>query len=374
MKKPELSIIMPCYNESRNLPIIVERLAAFWPAVNFELILVNNGSRDDSERVLQELAAKGTGFLRTVRIETNKGYGHGVLTGLKAARADLVAYSHADIQTPPEDVIRAFQLAKENGLDLRQALVKGERINRRKEEQATTKGLEMIAFWLLGYRVFDMNGQPKLFHRDLLQSLKDAPDDFSFDVYVMYKAVQKGLKVVTFPVDFGLRLHGQSHWASSRIKKVKTIAGYIKNILMMSLRDLPDNNNPIKQLFKFCIVGVCGAAINYGIFYALYAGIHLYYVVASLFGYLLAGAAIFLFNRQWTFAVRQGKPSGQFIRYMLLIGGSFLANGLSIYIFTDLVNIRAEFSQLLTMAITTAINFVGAKLWVFKPDREIKYG
>lgn len=366
MKGPELSIILPCYNESLNIPVIVEQIAAFWPKVSFELILVNNGSTDDSARVMEEMQNRFNDFLRIVTIEKNIGYGHGVLMGLKASRAQVLAYTHADIQTPPVDIFRAYALFNGHVSDKKQVLIKGLRIHRRKEEQMLTGGLEKISSFMLGYPLRDINGQPKLFHRNFMDDFSDVPVDFSFDLYVMYKAMQKEMEVVTFPVDFGVRLHGESKWSASPMKKIRTIRGYLNNILKLSLRNISDNRNPIRQFIKFCLVGCFGASVNYGLFYLFYKWFAVHYVVASLCGYFVAAAAIFIFNHQWTFAVKQGRVSRQFIKFIILIIFSFLMNGLSIYLFTEGLHLRAEVSQLITMVITTIINFTGSKSWVFK--------
>lgn len=365
MNIPELSIVLPCYNESRNIPIIVERLSKYRPEINFELILVNNGSTDDTANVLTGLM-KSNEFVSVVTIRENIGYGHGIMSGLKASRADIVAYSHADIQTPPDDIFRAFKMAKGNGLDIEAVMIKGERINRREDEQFLTNAYSRVSSLILGYRLHDINGQPKLFHKKFLKHLTSPPLDFSFDVYVIYKALQNNLEIVTFPVDFGLRIHGESKWASSPIKKYKTILGYFRNIASISLKNISDNNNPIKQFFKFCFVGTFGSSINYGTFYLLYKAFSIYYAISSLIGYFLAAAAIFIFNRSWTFNIKHGHISRQFVMFILLISFSFLINGLSIYFFTDKAGFRPEISQVITMAITTTINFLGSKFWVFE--------
>lgn len=373
MTRPELSIVLPCYNESRNIPIIVERLSRYRPEVNFELILVNNGSTDDTEKVLKRLMESHEN-IRVVTIGKNIGYGHGIMSGLKASRADLVVYSHADIQTPPEDTIKAFKIIKGNNIDkgIESVLVKGRRINRREEEQFLSDAFTKIAYLMLGYKINDINGQPKLFHRELIDKLTHPPLDFSFDLYVMYKALQNGYEIKIFPVDFGLRLHGESRWASSPMKKYKTILGYLKNILFISLRNLSDNNNPVKQFIKFCFVGTLGALINYSTFYLFYSVFSVYYVSSSLMGYFLAAAMIFLFNRTWTFNIKEGRMSKQFMLFVTLITFSFAVNGISIYLLTDALGLRPEISQLITMGITTAINFAGSKFWVFNSPINIK--
>lgn len=252
MKKPELSIVLPCYNESGNIPIVVERFSKFWPKINFELIMVNNGSTDDSAVVLQDMEGKYSEFLRTVTIEKNIGYGHGIMAGLKEATSDVVAYSHADIQTPPEDVIKAYRLINERGIDINKSLIKGMRINRRKEERFLSKGMEIFASLILCYRMKDINSQPKLFSKSFIEKLTNPVLDFSFDVYVLLKALQNGLNIYTFPVDFGLRIHGESKWAASFFSKHKTVMHHVRNILILGVKE-KTWQLPFKRTWQFVI-------------------------------------------------------------------------------------------------------------------------
>ena len=73
-----------------------------------EVVLVDNGSRDDTPNVLAELLPRHPGC-RGLRVETNRGYGFGILTGLRAARGDVLGWTHADMQTDPADAIVGFE-------------------------------------------------------------------------------------------------------------------------------------------------------------------------------------------------------------------------------------------------------------------------
>ena len=85
MSTPELSIVLPCYNESAGLAEILKRFDALGDGTEFELILVDNGSRDDTQAVLQNLLPSYP-FARSVHVRENRGYGHGISQGLAAAR------------------------------------------------------------------------------------------------------------------------------------------------------------------------------------------------------------------------------------------------------------------------------------------------
>src|SRR5262245_4994150 len=121
--RPELSIVLPCYNEAENLPPLLGRYAQVWEDLPAELILVDNGSTDHTEAVLRRELPNHP-FARTVKVEKNQGYGHGIMTGLRAARGEFLAFSHADQQSRPDDVFAAYHRLK-SAPNPRLTLVKG---------------------------------------------------------------------------------------------------------------------------------------------------------------------------------------------------------------------------------------------------------
>lgn len=218
-----LSIVLPCYNEADNLPLLLENYRQVWRDLPAELILVDNGSTDPTAAVLaQELARPDLAFARTVQVPWNRGYGHGLYTGLQTARGEFVAFSHADMQCSPADVFRAYDrlIAAPNPA---QTLVKGRRSGREFGAALTTAGMSLLASTILLAPLTDINAQPKVFHRSHLGRLIEPPDGFQFDLYVLYRARQAGMKVLTIPVAFGERMHGQSKSAFNIFARYRTI-------------------------------------------------------------------------------------------------------------------------------------------------------
>ena len=78
-----LSVVVPCYNEEGNIPLIVSKFDKILSETSedIEVILVNNGSSDDSKMIMSETIAKTTQNIRTLNIEKNIGYGDGILSG-----------------------------------------------------------------------------------------------------------------------------------------------------------------------------------------------------------------------------------------------------------------------------------------------------
>jgi hypothetical protein len=73
-------------------------------------------------------------------------------------------------------------------------------------------GMSFFELILLGKKMWDINAQPTIFSRNFFESWSDPPHDFSLDLFAYYQALQSGLVIYRFPVHFGKRLHGVSHW------------------------------------------------------------------------------------------------------------------------------------------------------------------
>jgi glycosyltransferase involved in cell wall biosynthesis len=201
----------------------LEAYREVWQDLPAELILVNNGSTDHTAPTLhQELQRPELSFARTLQISQNRGYGHGVYSGLKAARGEFVSFSHADMQCSPADVFDAYHKLADQP-DPTQAMVKGKRGPRDFAESVVTNGMALLASTILTTKLTDINAQPKVFHRSHLNRLTHPPPGFQFDLYVLYQARQAGLEILTVPVVFGARAHGESKSAANIFSRYRTI-------------------------------------------------------------------------------------------------------------------------------------------------------
>ena len=97
------SLIIPCYNESKSLPQLLERCTPLLQKGNIEVILVDNGSNDETATLLKTLLPQYPGC-RSIRVEQNQGYGFGITSGLSVATGDILGWTHADLQTDPADI------------------------------------------------------------------------------------------------------------------------------------------------------------------------------------------------------------------------------------------------------------------------------
>ena len=221
-----LSIILPCYNEQDNLEFLFNSLDPVAAAhQDLEIILVNNGSTDNSLAVFEkELAKRNSTIFKVVTVEKNIGYGYGILSGLRAAKGDILSVTHADRQTDPMDVLKALDLFQQNvhsETSEGSLLVKGYRKNRRPMEAFFSWGMGVLSSLALGTRLTEINAQPKLFSKHFFDKIeKDAPHDFSLDLYFLYHA-KKGGQIIDFPVYFAKRVAGEAKGGSGSSWKVR---------------------------------------------------------------------------------------------------------------------------------------------------------
>jgi len=214
------SLVIPCFNEAKNIPLILERCGVLVARGGIEVVLVNNGSDDDTGELLTQLLPSYPDC-RVVSVSKNQGYGYGILQGLYAAKGDILGWTHADMQTDPCDVIAGLNCFHQNSE--KNFFVKGRRYGRPFFDVLFTVGMSIFETLLMRRFMWDINAQPTMFSREFFQTWKLPPNDFSLDLYAYYQACATGLKIYRFPVKFGVRAHGVSRWNTSFAAKMKFI-------------------------------------------------------------------------------------------------------------------------------------------------------
>lgn len=222
-----LSVVVPCYNEVKNIPLIVSKFNKILEdsEKEIEVILVNNGSTDDSKNIFEKTISKIKQDIRVLNVKKNIGYGHGILLGLKMAKGDILCWTHADLQTDPRDVISALnEYEKHNDISL---VIKGKRRNRNLIDSFFTWGMQVYCTIFLKTKLNDINAQPKLFSRSFYEKkFKNPPLDFSLDLYLMLNAK----KIKTVDVFFHKRKFGEAKGGGTISGKLKLISRTIKYI------------------------------------------------------------------------------------------------------------------------------------------------
>jgi glycosyltransferase involved in cell wall biosynthesis len=214
---PQLSFFFPAHNEAENIAAFVAEALEILPTLadEFEVIAVDDGSRDDTPRLADELAAAHP-QVRAVHHEVNKGYGAALRSGFSAARYELVCFTDGDRQFQVKDLGRLLdRLAQMDNPDV----VVGYRIKRAdpfvRTAYARAYRLALNIFYRLGVR--DVDCACKLFKRSSLEGIRLESGGAFMSAELLIKLKQRGRRIVEVGVPHYPRTAGSATGAKPSV-------------------------------------------------------------------------------------------------------------------------------------------------------------
>ncbi|MBK7316627.1 MAG: glycosyltransferase family 2 protein [Anaerolineales bacterium] len=212
-----LSLVTPVYNEQDNLPLLFEAINKVMPTMNrtWEVILVDDGSQDNSLAVLNEYAKKDPAHVRVISFRRNFGQTAAIAAGLDYAQGEIIVLLDADMQNDPADI--PMMLAK---LDEGYDLVSGWRKSR-KDNAITRNFPSMIANRIIsrvtGVHLHDYGCTLKAYRRDVLEGFRLYGEMHRF---IPVYAHSVGAKITEMAVNHHPRKHGKTKYGLERTAKV----------------------------------------------------------------------------------------------------------------------------------------------------------
>lgn len=204
-------MVLPCRNQADHVGEVLERYFAPLDGIGigYELVVVPNACSDQTPQIVARLAERD----RRVRVVENPdgGWGLSVLTGLRAARGALLCYANS-ARTDPASLPPLFDLYRRNAPCLAKV--------RRAERGVPLRELgswlyNLEARVLFGVATHDVNGTPKLFARELFESIRPCEAGDLLDLELMAAVRRRGIRVVEMTVR-GFRRHGGSSTTNLR--------------------------------------------------------------------------------------------------------------------------------------------------------------
>ena len=179
---PAISFIMPCYNEEGVIPYTIPRFVRAFERAGYELELVacDNGSSDRTGEILRKLADEGLPLV-VHRVEVNEGYGNGMLRSIPLCRAPWVGIIPADGQVDAEDAVRLYESVRRSD---GRVIAK---VHRRFRLDGPVRSVVSFFYNLFVLMLwpnigsFDVNGSPKIVHRDVLRAMRLDSKDWLLD-------------------------------------------------------------------------------------------------------------------------------------------------------------------------------------------------
>lgn len=235
---PQISILLPTYNEATNLPILTtllhRTLTQSSPPIPYEIIIIDDASPDGTLKVAQSLQKIYGAHHIILKPRAGKlGLGTAYVYGLQFARAQFVVIMDADFSHHPKFIPRMVEIQKSTGADIvtgtryagDDAGVYGWDLKRK----LISRGANLFADTVLQPGVSDLTGSFRLYRRDVLRKVMESTESkgYSFQMEMMVRAKAMGFKVRECPISFVDRIYGESKLGGEEIVE------YLKGVIVL---------------------------------------------------------------------------------------------------------------------------------------------
>ena len=198
-----LTVIVPVFNERNTVTEILRRMRRAELPIDLEVIVVDDGSTDGTDRILSALEDS---TVRVLRHPDNRGKGAAVRTGLDAARGDLILIQDADLEYDPDDWSRLLGPV----LRGRTKVVFGSRYLGEREAVSlrrwlADRGLSLLTSLLYNSAISDMQTCLKLVDRKLLESIDLKAEHFDLEPEITAKLLRSGERIYEVPISYAGR-------------------------------------------------------------------------------------------------------------------------------------------------------------------------
>jgi glycosyltransferase involved in cell wall biosynthesis len=199
----KLTVIMPVYNERSTVAEIIRRMRAVELPVLLQIIAVDDGSSDGSDKVLKALEDS---TVRVMRHDRNLGKGAAIRTGLTAATGDLVLIQDADLEYDPDDWPRLLDpILKGKARVVYGSRFTGERKNMMPSHWFGNRFLSLVANVLYSSTLSDMETCYKLFDAQAIEGMTLVSDGFDFEPEITAKVLRRGHRIYEVPISYAGR-------------------------------------------------------------------------------------------------------------------------------------------------------------------------
>jgi dolichol-phosphate mannosyltransferase len=353
-----VSLVIPTYNEKENIVPLVERLSRAFANQNYEILFVDDNSKDGTVDLISELAAR---YPVKVMVRLNeRGLATAVLHGFKYARGNIIGVMDADLQHPPE-INPSLLKAIENGADMAIAsrYVRGGGCpNWGLARRIISRGALSLAHIFLPNtrKVKDPMSGFFMFKRDGLDKVEFQP--VGYKILLEMLVMGKFQNVVEVPFSFEDRSSGRSKM------QARQQIDYLRHIFSLMRR-----KGELVRFLKFIGVGLSGTIVNLGILRLVNALTNWSGYVALVPGIEVSIITNFLLNDFFTFSDRRtGKMKsffGRLLRYNLVaLSGAVINYAIAAGLFT--VGLNIYLADFIGIVVAFLWNYFFSTVWAWK--------
>lgn len=198
-----LTVVIPVYNERATVGEIIRRIRAVEIPLTLQVIVVDDGSSDGSDKVLQALEDS---TVRVIRHTHNQGKGAAIRTGMEAMTGDLLLIQDADLEYDPDDWPKLLEpMLKGKARVVYGSRFTGERKNMLPLHWFGNRLLSLVTNLLYSSTLSDMETCYKLFDAEVLKGITIVSDRFEFEPEITAKVMRRGFRIYEVPISYAGR-------------------------------------------------------------------------------------------------------------------------------------------------------------------------
>ncbi|MEO9319421.1 MAG: glycosyltransferase family 2 protein [Nitrososphaera sp.] len=370
-----LSIIVPTYNESENISLLLDSILESVPAhLLGEIIIVDDNSPDGTGDIADEYASRHIGSrmaVRVIRRPGKLGLSSAILEGFRNALGRIILVMDSDMSHPPQTIpslLREFQNHDCDIVVASRYLKGGSVIGWPFKRRLLSKGATKIAKYGLGIRITDPMSGFFAFRRDVIQDITFDPIGYKMLLEMIVKAKTARIKEV--PYIFRNRTIGSSKLEFSVIidymRSVWSLYRYGKGKSHESRTSV----NFLSKAGRFYTVGASGLLVNY-VVSLLFQNLlpEIWFLHATIVGILFSVGTNFVLNKLWTFEDRDFRRKRTAIQFGLFAGFSSVGAVLQlslVYALVQVYHVAYAPSLIVAVAAASVGNFLLNKKWTFR--------
>ncbi len=353
------SILIPTYNEHDNITPLVERIAAAIPGNDYEVVFVDDDSRDGTSELINSLSPKYP--VRVVVRKDKKGLASAVVDGFGFASADTVVVMDADLQHPPE-VIPGLIKSIRDGADIAvgsRYVPGGGTAGWSTTRKVISSGAIALAHLLLPHSrgVKDPMSGFFAFKKSVISGVTLQP--IGYKILLEMLVVGNSEKVSEVPFMFQTRQKGESKLSA------KLEVEYLRHLLSLMRR-----SGELLRFSKFLLVGASGVIVNEGLLWLLHGNAEISLLLSSVIAIEASIITNFVLNNRFTFADRRGKGVKSYFTHLgqfnLVSLGAVAINLGLLWLFKTKFGVYYLIANLIGIAVSMLWNYFANNWWTWK--------
>ncbi len=374
---PQVSIIVPTYNESQNIVGILKSIRENIPKGIFtETIVVDDNSPDGTGKIVEDYISSikkiAENTIDVIHRKAKNGLASAILKGIQNAKGETIVVMDSDFSHPPQIIPKMIEAFKQYQCDLVVAsryITGGNIQGWTTKRKLMSKIATVIAKKGLGIKIKDPMSGFFAFKKNIIKELNFDALGYKFLLEILVKT--KGINVKEIPYCFENRKFGSSKVDSS------TVIDYFKSVWKLykngKIETTNEKRNSVRFLSKaarFFTVGASGLGVNYVISMLFTSGLtDMWYLHANIFGIIASISTNFLLNKVWTFEDKdfsRKKTLSQFGKFSLFSSLGALVQLGMVFLLVDSYHVVYPLALISAIGVAAFSNFILNKKLTFK--------